>query len=69
MNIKIKKNQKQWLVNTASTVRDNNTELVQLSERVYPQHLINVASDLLQNNDVDRDEIKNVEKLQEHLRI
>ena len=42
----------------ASTVRDNNTELVQLSERVYPQYLIGVARDSLQNTDVDRHEVR-----------
>ena len=69
VNIKIKKNQKEWLTDTASTVRDNNTEPVPPSERVYPQHLIGVAIDLLQNMDVDWSEVKNVEELREHLNL
>ena len=69
VNIKIKKNQKEWLANTASMVRDNNTEPVAPSERVYPQHLIGVAIDLLQNMDVDWSEVRNVEELREHLNL
>ena len=69
VNIKIKKSQKEWLANTASQVRDNNTEPVPPPERVYPQHLIGVAIDLLQNVDIDWGEVKNVEDLKEHLNI
>jgi len=69
VNIKIRKTQKEWLTNTASTVRGNNTEPVPPAERVYPQHLIGVAIDLLQNIDVNWDEIKNVEELREQLGI
>ena len=43
VNIKIRKDQKAWLTDTASTVRNNNSEPVAPSERVYPQHLIGVA--------------------------
>ena len=50
-------------------MRDNNTEPVPLSERVYPQHLIGVAIDLLQDVDVNWDEVKNVEQLREHLTL
>ena len=42
----------------ASTVRNNNTEPVQSLERVYPQYLISVARDSLQNTDVDRHEVR-----------
>ncbi|BAZ47287.1 hypothetical protein NIES4102_43330 (plasmid) [Chondrocystis sp. NIES-4102] len=69
VNIKIRKSQKEWLTNTASTVRDNNTEPVPPSERVYPQHLIGVALDLLQNVDVDWNKVKNVEELREHFNL
>ncbi len=69
VNIKIRKDQKEWLADTASTVRDNNTEPVPPSERVYPQHLIGVVIDLLQNVDVDWDQVKNVEELREHLNL
>ena len=47
VNIKITKSQKDWLAQTATQVRDNNTEPVPPAERVYPQHLIGVAIDLL----------------------
>ena len=69
VNIKIKKSQKEWLADTASQVRENNTEPVPPSERVYPQHLIGVAIDLLQNIDVDWNEVKNVEELRKHLNL
>ena len=69
VNIKIKKNQKEWLADTASTVRDNNTEPVPPAERVYPQHLIGVAIDLLEAADVDWAKVKNVEELREHLNL
>ena len=69
VNIKIRKNQKEWLTDTASTVRGNNTEPIPPLERVYPQHLIGVAIDLLQNVDVDWGEVKNVEELRELLKI
>ncbi len=69
VNIKIRKNQKEWLANTASTVRDNNLDPVPPAERVYPQHLIGVAIDLLQNVDVDWGQVKNVEELREHLNL
>ena len=69
VNIKIKKSQKEWLADTASQVRDNNTEPVPPPERVYPQHLIGVAIDLLQYMDVDWNEVKNVEELRKHLNL
>ena len=47
VNIKITKSQKDWLAQTATQVRDNNTQPVPPAERVYPQHLIGVAIDLL----------------------
>lgn len=69
VNINIRKDQKDWLSDTASLVRDNNTEPVPPSQRVYPQHLIGVAIDLLQSTNVDWDEVKNVEELREHLNL
>jgi hypothetical protein len=69
INIKITKGQKNWLAETASQVRENNTEPVPPSERVYPQHLIGVAIDLLESADVDWDEIKNVEDLRKQLNV
>lgn len=69
VNIKIRKNQKEWLANTASTVRDNNTEPVPPSERVYPQHLIGVAIDFLEAAGVNWGEVRNVEELKEQLNL
>jgi hypothetical protein len=69
INIKITKGQKNWLAEIASQVRENNTEPVPPSERVYPQHLIGVAIDLLESVDVDWDEIKNVEELRKQLNL
>ena len=69
VNIKIRKNQKAWLTDTASTVRNNNSEPVAPSERVYPQHLIGVAIDFLEAAGIDWDEVRNVEELREHLKI
>lgn len=69
VNIKIRKSQKEWLTDTASTVRDNNTEPVPPAERVYPQHLIGVAIDLLEAAGVDWGEVKNVEQLREYLNL
>ena len=69
VNIKIRKDQKTWLTDTASTVRNNNSEPVPPSERVYPQHLIGVAIDFLEASGVDWGEVKNVEELREQLNI
>ena len=69
MNIKIRKDQKDWLTDTASQVRDNNLDPVPPAERVYPQHLIGVAIDLLEAADVDWDVVKNVEELREYLNL
>lgn len=69
INIKITKAQKDWLGLVASQVRDNNTEPVPPSERVFPQHLIGVAINLLQAADVDWSQVRNVEELQEQLNL
>lgn len=69
VNIKIRKDQKAWLTDTAIQVRENNSEPVAPAERVYPQHLIGVAIDLLQAADVDWDEVRNIEELREHLNL
>lgn len=69
VNIKITKAQKTWLTSTASTVRENNDNPVAPSDRVYPQHLIGVAIDLLKTSDVDWEQIHNVEDLRAALKI
>ncbi|NJL51760.1 MAG: hypothetical protein HC930_05180 [Hydrococcus sp. SU_1_0] len=69
VNIKIRKDQKEWLTDTASIVRNNNAEPVAPAERVYPQHLIGVAIDFLEAAGVDWGEVRNVEELREQLKI
>ena len=69
VNIKIRKDQKEWLTDTASTVRNNNSEPVPPSERVYPQHLIGVAIDFLEATGIDWGEVRNVKELREHLNL
>jgi hypothetical protein len=69
VNIKITKSQKDWLAQTATQVRDNNTEPVPPAERVYPQHLIGVAINLLKEAEVDWTQVKNVEDLREQLNL
>ena len=69
VNVKITKAQKDWLAETASLVRDNNLEPVPPALRVYPQHLIGVAIDLLQAAEVDWTQVKNVEDLREQLNL
>jgi hypothetical protein len=69
VNIKILRRQKDWLSDTAQTVRDNNEGPVAPADRVYPQHLIQVAIDLLQSNEVDWSKIRNVEELRGHLNL
>ena len=67
VNIKIPKSQRDWLTETASQVRDNNSEPVPSKERVYPQHLIGVAIELLRSQALDWSQVKNVEDLREQL--
>ena len=69
VNIKITKSQKDWLAETATQVRDNNTEPVPPAYRVYPQHLIGVAIDLLKEAEVDWRGVKNVDDLREQLNL
>ncbi|MDJ0577765.1 MAG: hypothetical protein QNJ65_21720 [Xenococcaceae cyanobacterium MO_234.B1] len=69
VNIKIREDQKKWLADTASQVRNNNSSPVPPAERVYPQHLIGVAIDLLKNADVDWGEVKNIEELRKHINL
>lgn len=69
INIKITRTQHEWLTDTARTVRDNNTEPVPPGERVYPQHLIGVAIELLQSIDVDWSQVKNADDLKELLNL
>lgn len=67
INIKIPKSSKQWLADKAQQVRDNNSTPVPPKERVYPQHLINAAIEMLKNADVDWSQVQTIEELQEQL--
>ncbi|MEH2167447.1 MAG: hypothetical protein V7K41_12385 [Nostoc sp.] len=69
INIKISREQHEWLSDTARTVRDNNADPVPPGDRVYPQHLIGVAVDLLQNSGVDWSRVKNTEDLRQQLKL
>ena len=69
VNIKITRQHHQWLNETARTIRDNNIEPVPPSDRVFPQHLIGVAIDLLQSSDVDWSQVKSVADLRKHLNL
>lgn len=69
VNIKIPRSQQEWLADTAQLVRDNNIAPVLPSERVYPQHLIGVAIELLRSTDVDWEQIRNIEDLLQQLKL
>ncbi|ACB00847.1 MULTISPECIES: hypothetical protein [Cyanophyceae] len=69
INIRIPRASKQWLADKAQQVRDNNTEPVPPKERVYPQHLINVAIALLQDTDIDWSTVRNIQDLEQQLNL
>lgn len=69
VNIKIKRDQHQWLSDTARQVRDNNVEPVLPSDRVYPQHLIGIAIELLKSQDLEWSEVRTIEELKEQLNL
>jgi hypothetical protein len=69
INIKIPKTQKDWLTHKAIEVRDNKDKPVPPGERVYPQHLIRVAIELLENADIDWSRVRNIEELREQLNL
>ncbi len=67
VNIKMSQQQQEWLATTAKTVRRNNSLPVAAKERVYPQHLIGLAVELLQSADVDWNTVKTIDDLRERL--
>jgi hypothetical protein len=69
INIKIERKQQRWLQDTAQQVRDNNETAVPPNERVYPQHLIGAAIELLKAQGLDWEEIHNIEELKQALNI
>jgi hypothetical protein len=68
VNIKMSQSQQEWLAATAKTVRRNNPLPVPAKERVYPQHLISLAVELLQSANVDWQEVKTIADLRERLK-
>ena len=68
VNIKMSQSQQEWLAATAKMVRRNNFLPVPAKERVYPQHLISLAVELLQSANVDWDEVKTIADLRERLK-
>ena len=69
VNIKISRTQHDWLNDTSRQVRENNDEPVPAADRVYPQHLIGVAIDLLTSADVDWATVGNVQDLRKLLNL
>ncbi|MBD1866895.1 hypothetical protein H6F95_06190 [Cyanobacteria bacterium FACHB-471] len=69
VNIKIYRSQHEWLNDTARQVRDNNESPVPAADRVYPQHLIQTAVELLRSSNVDWEQIKNIEDLKQFLNL
>lgn len=67
MNIKIPRSLHQWLSDTAQQIRDNNPEPVPASERVFPQHLIQVAIALLEKTEVDWNQVQSVDDVRNQL--
>jgi hypothetical protein len=69
VNIKISRDMHNWLSDTAQSVRDNNNVPMPANERVFPQHLIGVAIELLKKTPIDWTQIKTVEDLKKHLKL
>lgn len=69
INVKITNSQRDWLAETARKIRNNNIDPVSPSERVYPQHLLGIAIDLLMSADIDWEQAKNIEDLKSQLRL
>lgn len=69
VNVKITELQRDWLAKTARKIRDNNIDPVPPCERVYPQHLLGIAIDLLMSADIDWEQVRNIEDLKGQLRL
>ena len=68
INIKISRQQQQWLTDTAQTIRDNSQQPTTPNERIYPQHLISIAIELLQNAGVNWQRVGNVADIEQGLK-
>ena len=69
VNIKVNESQQEWLADTAKQVRRNNNEPVAAIDRVYPQHLIGIAIDLLKASNLDWEKVQNIQDLRKVLDI
>ena len=69
VNIKVNESQQEWLADTAKQVRRNNDQPVAAIDRVYPQHLIGIAIDLLKESDIDWGKVQNIQDLKKVLNI
>ena len=69
VNIKVNESQQEWLADTAKQERRNNDEPVAAMDRVYPQHLIGIAIDLLKESDIDWGKVQNIQDLKKVLNI
>lgn len=69
ISIKISRSNHEWLNGMARVVRDNNIEPVPAADRVFPQHLISAAIDLLRESDIDWSQVKNIDDLKQQLEI
>jgi hypothetical protein len=67
VNIKLEERQRVLLDEKARIIRSNNVEAVPAKDRVYPQHLIAVAVDLLLDSDIDWSQIKSIDDLRKDL--
>jgi len=69
INIKIDRQLHNWLNTTARQIRENNTEPTTAEDRVFPQHLVNIAIQVLQKNDIDWTQIKSAKDLEKALNL
>ena len=69
VNIKLAESQHDWLTKTARKVRGNNDAPVPARDRVFPQHLIGVAVELLKNSEIDWDSVQNAGDLKKQLKL
>jgi hypothetical protein len=69
VNIKITRSQQEWLADTARLVRDNNDEPVPPADRVYPQHLIQAAIDLLKAAEIDWGQVRSLDDVKAQLNL
>lgn len=67
INIKINQQQQEWLTATAKTIRNSNQHPTCPHERIYPQHLIAIAVEQLQNANVRWHRVGNVNEIQQRL--